>query len=65
MKAKLLLVVLVLLTCMVSFTQQKINAVRTTKAPIIDGNLDDASWQNIPVAANFIQNFPLRLSQKK
>ena len=58
MKAKLLLVLLVLLTCMVSFTQEKINAVRTTRAPIIDGNLDDACWRNIPVATGFIQNFP-------
>ncbi|MES1219181.1 MAG: DUF5916 domain-containing protein, partial [Bacteroidota bacterium] len=58
MKAKLLLFVLVLLTGMVSFAQQKLDAVRAISAPKIDGSLDDACWQNAPVAGNFIQNFP-------
>ena len=58
MKLKLLLSVLVLLICVVPFAQQKLNAVRTNKAPKIDGSLADASWQNVPAAGNFIQNFP-------
>ena len=58
MKVKLLLLVLVLLACTVSFAQQKLNAIRTSQAPKIDGNLDDACWKNIPAAGNFIQNFP-------
>ena len=58
MKVKLLLTVLALMVCVLSFTQQKLPAVRTIHAPKIDGNLDDEAWQNIPVAANFIQNFP-------
>jgi len=58
MKFKLLLTVLALLVCVLSFTQQKLPAVRAVHAPKIDGNLDDEAWQNIPVANNFIQNFP-------
>ncbi|MES1215127.1 MAG: DUF5916 domain-containing protein [Bacteroidota bacterium] len=58
MKLKLLLTVLVSLACVVCFAQQKLTAGRTLHAPKIDGNLDDEAWQNIPVAANFIQNFP-------
>ena len=58
MKSKLLLSVLVLLAYVSSFTQQKLPAVRTIHAPKIDGNLDDAGWQDIPVATDFIQNFP-------
>lgn len=58
MKPRLLLLILVLLTCNLSFTQQKLNAVRTSNAPKIDGILDDHGWENVPVAGNFIQNFP-------
>ncbi|MCW3117427.1 MAG: hypothetical protein JWM28_1509 [Chitinophagaceae bacterium] len=58
MKLKLLLTVLPLLAYVSSFTQQQLRAVRTTHAPKIDGSLDDKSWQDMPVATNFIQNFP-------
>ena len=33
-------------------------AIKTTLTPKIDGNLDDAAWQNVPVLSDFIQNFP-------
>jgi hypothetical protein len=58
MKVRLLLLVLVLLTGMVSFAQQKLDAVRTDTPPKIDGDLSEGSWQNVPVAGSFIQNFP-------
>lgn len=41
------------------FSQQKsIQAVRTSQAPKIDGNLNDAAWTSAPVLTDFIQNFP-------
>ena len=58
MRPKLLLFFCVLLNCVSPFAQQKLDAVRITKAPKIDGSLDDACWQNVPIATNFIQNFP-------
>ncbi|MGC4037160.1 MAG: DUF5916 domain-containing protein [Chitinophagaceae bacterium] len=58
MKAKLLLFVLVVLTCVLSSAQKRLNAVRALKAPKIDGTLDDPCWQNAPAAGDFIQNFP-------
>src|ERR1700694_495829 len=33
-------------------------AVKALHAPVIDGNLDDAAWQEAPAATEFIQNFP-------
>ena len=33
-------------------------AVKTAQAPRIDGNLDDAAWQQSPVATDFTQSFP-------
>ena len=58
MRPKLLLFFCALLNCVSPFAQQKLDAVRITKAPKIDGSLDDACWQNVPIATNFIQNFP-------
>lgn len=44
---------------MVGISQPKtITAVKTSQAPRIDGNLDDAAWQQAPVISDFIQNFP-------
>jgi hypothetical protein len=37
----------------------KITSVKTAVAPRIDGVLDDAAWQNAPIATDFIQNFPV------
>ena len=48
-----------LLVCGQLFSQVKtIKAVKTTQAPKIDGNLDDAEWRSAAIADNFIQNFP-------
>jgi hypothetical protein len=48
-----------LLVCIPVHSQQKsLQAVKTTQAPKIDGNLDDAAWANAPVLTDFIQNFP-------
>ena len=35
-----------------------ISAVRASQVPRIDGNLNDAAWQQAPVISDFIQNFP-------
>lgn len=37
---------------------KSIPAIRTTQAPKIDGNLNDAAWSNAPVLTDFVQNFP-------
>lgn len=43
----------------VAISQPKtITAVRASQLPRIDGNLDDAAWQQAPVISDFIQNFP-------
>lgn len=51
-----------LLVCAVVFSQHKsLKAIKTEQAPKIDGDLNDAVWQNIPaeaIATDFIQNFP-------
>ncbi len=54
-----------LLTCGVvclfytaAFTQKTLSAVKATLIPKIDGNLDDAAWQNAATAVDFIQYFP-------
>jgi hypothetical protein len=42
-----------------AFSQPKtLNAIKTTQPPRIDGNLDDAGWQNVPAVSDFVQNFP-------
>src|SRR5829696_3775452 len=41
-----------------AFAQKSITAVKTQQAPAIDGKLDDAVWQNSPLATDFIQSFP-------
>jgi hypothetical protein len=57
-----------LLVCGQLFSQAKtLQAIRITQAPIIDGNLDDAAWNNASLGSDFIQNFPtfgLPASQK-
>lgn len=68
---------LVKLTCLASllmigvplFSQEKtMQAIKITHAPPhIDGSLDDTAWKELPVATDFIQNFPsfgLAASQK-
>lgn len=51
--------ILPLLTAIGLQAQQKITqAVKVTFAPRIDGSLDDAAWQNAPVAVDFITNTP-------
>jgi hypothetical protein len=43
-----------------SFSQTKrISAVKAVQAPVIDGNLDDAAWQNAPAVTDFIQSSPV------
>jgi len=41
-----------------SISRKKINIVRITEAPKIDGILDDAAWRNAPVAKDFIERLP-------
>lgn len=41
------------------FAQQKtLQAVKVATPPKLDGILDDAAWQNVPEANNFIENSP-------
>jgi hypothetical protein len=52
---------LITLCCLIlpGLCQQKtITAIKTSRAPKIDANLDDAAWQEAPVASDFVQNFP-------
>ena len=35
-----------------------LSAVKALHAPVIDGDLNDAAWQQAPAANDFIQNFP-------
>lgn len=42
----------------VNLEKKEIRAIRVTKKPVIDGNLDDAIWKGVPVATDFIQNEP-------
>lgn len=60
---------LLLLLISVSLHSQpkSLQAVKTSQAPKIDGNLDDAAWANAPLLNDFVQNFPtfgLPISQK-
>jgi Domain of unknown function (DUF5916)/Carbohydrate family 9 binding domain-like len=59
---------LILLPAKQLFSQVKTaQAVKISQAPKIDGNLDDAAWESVPVLTGFIQNFPtfgLPCSQK-
>ncbi|HEY9362257.1 MAG TPA: DUF5916 domain-containing protein [Chitinophagaceae bacterium] len=59
MKLKRLLCLPFIFLCIQSFSQQTLQATRTDHAPKIDGNLQDAAWGNVPVATDFIQNFPV------
>jgi len=53
------LVFFLLFLCGQLFAQPRaLQAVKVDKPPRIDGKLDDASWAEIPVASDFIQNFP-------
>ncbi len=48
-----------LLICGSLFSQVKtLEAIKISQAPKIDGSLDDAAWNNVSPATDFIQNFP-------
>ena len=38
--------------------KRSFNAVRVSASPKIDGKLDDAVWDNVPVATDFVQYSP-------
>jgi hypothetical protein len=58
MVRKLLIITLCCL-CNYAISQPKtLTAVKATQAPRIDGKLDEAVWQEAPVASGFMQNFP-------
>jgi hypothetical protein len=48
-----------LLICVQLYSQKTLQAVKIDEPPKIDGNLDDAIWNKVPVTGNFIQNFPV------
>jgi hypothetical protein len=39
-------------------TVPRVRAIRTSRAPVIDGKLDDDVWRQAPVTTGFIQNSP-------
>ncbi|MFI2741397.1 DUF5916 domain-containing protein [Zhouia sp. PK063] len=41
-----------------SIFRKKINALRISTPPKIDGILDDAAWKNAPIATNFVERMP-------
>lgn len=48
-----------LLVCTYIFPQEKsLQATKTEQVPKIDGNLNDGVWANVPVATDFVQNYP-------
>lgn len=53
----LFLAVVLLLTNR-GLTQKTLTAFKTIRAPVIDGNLDDAAWQLCDSVTNFVQNTP-------
>jgi hypothetical protein len=58
---KFLFIILICLNALPVFAQHQkksINATRITEAPKIDGKLDEAVWQNLPVATDFTQTIP-------
>ena len=65
---KLVCLTLLFMVSVFSFSQEKtLQAIKTASAPKIDGSLDDMAWKDVPVARDFIQNFPsfgLPASQK-
>lgn len=66
---RLFCLALLLLECGSLFSQAKtLQAIKLSHGPpLIDGDLDEPAWENVPVAGEFIQNFPsfgLPASQK-
>jgi len=50
---------ILLLVCGQVISQSKsLQATKTSHSPKIDGLLNDEAWQNVPVATDFVQNFP-------
>jgi hypothetical protein len=59
---KHLLAALFACTGLCAFAQapvKKLEAIKVTTAPKIDGSLEDEIWRNIPIATDFIENNPV------
>ncbi|MES2275643.1 MAG: DUF5916 domain-containing protein [Bacteroidota bacterium] len=61
---------LCLFTCITlgAFAQapvKKLEAVKTTTPPKIDGLLDDEAWKNVPIATDFVENNPVAGRREK
>jgi hypothetical protein len=55
-----LLTLVLLAQVMTSVAQMKtLNAIEVTVSPKLDGFLDEAAWNNVPVATDFITNSPV------
>jgi len=54
----LLLILFALPVQSVNTVKKEIKAIRVTNKPVIDGKLDDAVWNNVPIATDFIQHEP-------
>lgn len=55
---KILLFFLFTFVCFSQNIQKKLEAIRASKPPVIDGVLDDDVWQNAPIATNFVMFEP-------
>ena len=56
---KTLFFIVFLSSVFISFAQiKRIQAIKISTAPQIDGFLDESSWNNVPVATHFITNAP-------
>jgi hypothetical protein len=55
---RLLFIALCCLPAFVLCQPKTIAAFKTSRSPIIDGNIDDAVWQQAPVASDFMQYAP-------
>jgi hypothetical protein len=53
-----LLLLFVLLLTLRGLTQKTLTAVKSSVPPVIDGKLDDAIWQQAPLATDFLQHSP-------
>jgi hypothetical protein len=60
MLRRLIIILTLFLFQLPAIAQRKtLTALRVNVAPKIDGNLDEAAWQEATVASDFIQNYPV------
>ncbi len=59
MRVTVFYILAILISPHISFAQNKLlQAIKVTQAPKLDGRLNDEVWKNVPVATDFVINFP-------